>query len=65
MKKIPSINSDLFTSIDAEKMRSVMGGLANPCITGTLAEITITPSGSSVDSPANPNDGIDGNDPDC
>lgn len=62
MKKLQSLNSELFQTMEANEMKVVNGGKMAPGTrVGTLEGITIHSNGSpaTVDSPANPDDGPD------
>jgi natural product precursor len=62
MKKLTSIKSPLFNTLEEREMRNVMGGLVQPVNTGTAASpiMTAHKDGTSTtdgSNPANPDDG--------
>lgn len=64
MKKLQSLDSKLFKTLEASAMKAVNGGIyADPSKTATEAGITVYSNGdpATVDSPSNPNDGCDDN----
>lgn len=62
MKKLQSLDSMLFKTLEASEMKAVTGGEFQASNTGTLAGVTVFTDGTSAtDSPANPNDGADDN----
>jgi hypothetical protein len=61
MKRFQKINDGLFTTIEADQMKQVSGGLFASQPTETLPTITITPTKNQTDgSGSSHNDGNDG-----